>query len=415
MKPQFISGTIVSIIAVFLLTACGDKRDAEREEQDSSTFQAQLMEQLIGAKPGDVIEIPEGVHTIDRSLTLTVDGVTIRGAGMDKSILSFKGQISGAEGLLVTANNFLIEDLAIEDTIGDALKVNEGDNITIRRVRTEWTNGPATQNGAYGIYPVQTTNVLVEESIAIGASDAGIYVGQSNNVIMRNNRAEYNVAGIEIENTINADVYKNIATNNTGGILVFNMPHLKQEGYGTRVFDNDVYENNYRNFAHKGTPVASVPAGSGVVVNSNDGVEIFNNRLADNNTANIIISSLFSTGYSDKAWDENFDPYPESIFIYDNAFSGGGAKPGTFDLEALRLIMFGAEGRFPDILWDGFADSAKMTDGKMPEDLRICIDNGEAQMLNADLPNDVANPAIVTAAHQCTLEKLPPVSIAQLP
>ena len=53
-----------------------------------------------------------------------------------------------AEGLSVNASDFVIEDLAIEDTVGDALKVNEGDNITIRRVRTEWTNGPDTENGA---------------------------------------------------------------------------------------------------------------------------------------------------------------------------------------------------------------------------------------------------------------------------
>ena len=77
--------------------------------------------------------------------------MTIRGAGMEKSILSFAGQVAGAEGLSVNASDFLIEDLAIEDTIGDALKINEGNNIVIRRVRTEWTNGPDVNNGAYGI------------------------------------------------------------------------------------------------------------------------------------------------------------------------------------------------------------------------------------------------------------------------
>ena len=147
---------------------------------------------------------------------------------MDKTILSFKEQVSGAEGLLVTANDFTIEDLAIEDAKGDALKINEAKNVIIRRVRTEWTNGPYTANGAYGIYPVQTENTLIDEVVAIGASDAGIYVGQSKNVVVRNSRAEYNVAGIEIENTLDADVFDNIAINNTGGILVFNMPNLSQ-------------------------------------------------------------------------------------------------------------------------------------------------------------------------------------------
>lgn len=55
---------------------------------------------------------------------------------MDKTILSFKGQKAGAEGLLVNASNFTIQDLAIEDSKGDALKVNEGENVIIRRVRT---------------------------------------------------------------------------------------------------------------------------------------------------------------------------------------------------------------------------------------------------------------------------------------
>ena len=115
----------------------------------------------------------------ERGGDLDVMRVTIRGAGMDKSILSFKGQVAGAEGLLVTASDFTIEGLAIEDTIGDALKISEGNNIVIRGVRTEWTDGYKTENGAYGIYPVQTTNVLMEDNVAIGASDAGIYVGQS--------------------------------------------------------------------------------------------------------------------------------------------------------------------------------------------------------------------------------------------
>ena len=152
------------------LAACGEKA-AENTTPTNSAYQETLMLQLLDAKPGDVIEIPEGVFAFDRSLSLTVDGVTIRGQGMDKSILSFKSQIAGAEGLLVTASDFTIEDLAIEDTKGDALKITEGENIIIRRVRTEWTGGPKTSNGAYGIYPVQTKNVLMEENVAIAAAD----------------------------------------------------------------------------------------------------------------------------------------------------------------------------------------------------------------------------------------------------
>ncbi len=399
------------LVLAALVAACG-QGGGERDVSNADASYAETLQlQLLDAKPGDVIEIPEGVFAFERSLSLTVDGVTIRGAGMEKSVLTFQGQIAGAEGLLVTASDFTIEDLAIEDTIGDALKVNEGENIIIRRVRTEWTGGPKTENGAYGIYPVQTTNVLLEENVAIGASDAGIYVGQSRNVIVRNNRAERNVAGIEIENTIGADVHGNVATENTGGILVFNMPQLQQPGYRTRVYDNDVYENNTKNFGHEGTPVASIPAGSGIVVNSNDEVEIFENRVSRNKTANVIISSLFSAGYQELDKADDFDPYPEAIYIHDNEFEGGGGSPDGVDLQALRIALFGPTGRLPDVLWDGYVDAAKMEDGVLPDALKICLRNGEAGLINVDGPNGYTNPRVATEEHECAHDPLPAVSL----
>src|SRR3546814_5024171 len=114
----------------------------------------------------------------------------------------------------------------------------------MRRVRAEWTGGPSTDNGAYGLYPVQVDNVLIEDSVVKGASDAGIYVGQSTNIIVRNNRAEGNVAGIEIENSTGADVYGNTTTGNTGGILLFNIPDLPVPASNTRVYRKKSVPNN---------------------------------------------------------------------------------------------------------------------------------------------------------------------------
>ncbi len=386
------------------LVAC-QATEAPKAEADLS-YQDTLLTQLIDAKPGDVITIPEGKFEFDRSLSLTVDGVTIRGAGMDKSILSFKNQVQGAEGLLVTASDFTIENLAVEDTVGDAIKVNEGDNITFRNVRTEWTNGPDTKNGAYGLYPVQTTNVLIDGCVAIAAADAGIYVGQSKNVIVRNSRAEYNVAGIEIENTIDADVYDNVTAYNTGGILVFNMPNLTQYGANVRVYNNEVYENNTKNFGHKGTPVASIPAGTGLMVNSHDKIEFFGNKVRDHNTANMIISSIFSANYAESGMEETFDPYPQEIYVYDNEFSGGGDKPDGMDLKALKVAMFGLKGNFPHVLWDGYSDSAVA-------DPKICIQGEGVEVLNADLPNGVKDPSVMTDEFKCDLPKLGAVTLSQ--
>jgi parallel beta-helix repeat protein len=110
-------------------------------------FAKTLQEKLIAAKPGDVIEVPEGKFHVTRTLSLTVNGVTLRGKGQDKSVLSFAGQTSGAQGVLVKANDFTIEDLGIEDTAGDALTIQGGNNIVVRRVRAEWTRGSNENNG----------------------------------------------------------------------------------------------------------------------------------------------------------------------------------------------------------------------------------------------------------------------------
>lgn len=393
------------------LAACQPKGDEQAPKADaaSTDFARKLHERLLDAKPGEVIEIPAGTYHFDRSLTLRADGVTIRGAGMDKTVLSFKGQKAGAEGLLVNGDDFAIENLTIQDSKGDGLKISESENITIRGVKVEWTGGPSTKNGAYGLYPVLTKNVLIEDSVSIGASDAGIYVGQSDGVIVRRSRAEKNVAGIEIENTINADVHDNVATGNTGGILVFNMPGLKQQGGNIRVFNNKVIANNHENFGAKGTPVASVPAGSGIVVNSNDDIEIFGNEIRDNATTNIIISSVYSTGYKDSSKSETFDPYPERIYVHGNTLSGGGDSPDGFDLKALKVAMYGLRGNFPDVLWDGYFNKDRKVDGQArgPE---ICL-RDVSGVINADGPGGYKSPSKDTRSHQCELPRLPAVDL----
>jgi parallel beta-helix repeat protein len=397
--------------AALMLTTLGcGPSEAPRDAAagvDSPGYEDQLRLALETAKAGDVIEVPAGTHQLSRSLTLNTDGITIRGAGMNETVLSFKNQVAGAEGLLVNASDFTIEDLAFEDTVGDALKINEGRNIVIRRVRTEWTNGPDTGNGAYGVYPVQTENTLIDGVVAIGASDAGIYVGQSRNVVVRNSRAEYNVAGIEIENTVNADVYDNVARNNTGGILVFNMPDLPQLGHSTRVYDNEISDNNTANFGAPGSAVAGVPAGTGIIINSNDKVEIFNNRIGGSKTANVLISSAFSAAYSaERETAPGFDPYPETIYIYGNTFGAGGMAPDREALETLRRSVFGADGSLPDIVWDGVADPDKAA----PE-TAICIE-GEVTFMNADAGNDYRNPSTDLTPHDCRHEKLEGVELA---
>ena len=386
---------LIAFLSISLLASCGEAEPPAPALELS--FEETLQIQLIEAQPGDIIEVPAGTHNFVRSLSLTVPGITIRGAGMDESILSFSNQAQGAEGLLVTADDFIIEDLAIENTVGDALKINESTNVTIRRVRTEWTNGPDPENGAYGIYPVQSRNILIEGSVAIGAADAGIYVGQSSQIIVRNSRAEYNVAGIEIENSTFADVYDNVATNNTGGVLVFDLPNLEvQGGQATRVFNNQIYLNNTENFAPEGAIVRNVPPGTGLLVLANDNIEVFENEFWDNNNVNIMVYSFTLGGRTID--DPSYDPFPEQIYIYDNEYRGGGTAPRHRNLMAWHEV---AQVNTPNIVWDGLVKDSGETSSI------ICLGpNTSASFLNlkgGENPEDVSYDP---EPHSCTIPRL---------
>ena len=317
--------------------------------------QARLQEALIAAQPGDTVQIGEGRFALTDGLSLDSDKVTVRGMGMERTILDFTSQQGAGEGLLVTSDDVTLRDFAVENAKGDAIKSKGADRIVYYRVRAEWTGGPKETNGAYGIYPVESTGVLIDGVVAKGASDAGIYVGQSKAITVRNSRAEGNVAGIEIENSRDAVVTGNFVTRNTGGILVFDLPALLVMGGGNVLIeDNLVIGNDTANFAPKGNIVASVRRGTGVMVMANDGVTVRNNRIDGNPTSAVMVIT-----YPLKFTDKTYNPSPRRVTVGENRFGRNGYDP-QIDGGAALVAAFG--GMLPPVLWDGLgAPQATLT------------------------------------------------------
>ena len=348
--------------------------------QPSINAYEEIQEALILAEPGDIIRLTAGTFNLEDSLSLDVDNIRIEGEGMNQTILNFKNQQSGAQGLSVTSDNVTLQDFSVQDAKGDAIKVKGVTNIKFLRVKTEWTNGPSSENGAYGLYPVESRNVLIDGCIAIGASDAGIYVGQSQNIIVRNSRAEFNVAGIEIENSYFADVYNNVATNNTGGILIFDLPSLPQQGgHHVRVFNNQSVGNNTDNFAPEGNIVGEVPRGTGIIIQANSDVEIFDNVIGDNDTVNIAVVT-----YGSDTDDDEYYPHPKSIQIHGNKFGPTGYNPDTSKGELAQILFELSGGNMPDIFWDGLLPLSQLVFGQPESDKMIITNNGDATVLALD-------------------------------
>ncbi len=350
--------------------------------------QARLQEALILAAPGDVVELGAGRFVLTDGLSLDVKGVTVRGAGMESTVLDFTGQKGAGEGLLVTSDDVTLRDFAVENTKGDGIKSKGADNIVYYRVRVAWTGGAKETNGAYGIYPVESSGVLIDGCKVSGASDAGIYVGQSKDITVRYSLAEHNVAGIEIENSRNAIVHGNLATRNTGGILIFDLPNLPVMGGGNTVVEgNLVIDNDTPNFAPKGNIVAGVPRGTGVMVMANEMVAVRGNVLANNPTGQVMVVS-----YPNAFTDKRYNPYPRRIVVGPNQIIGGGNDPQLPGGDQLKAAFGGA---LPPLLWDGLGGADAIIPGQKLVGLSLNLpQQGASPMMAKPAPFEL-NAALV--------------------
>jgi len=399
---------IILFIGV-LIASCKSGTSDGPMTLNAENLEAEMQKRLINAKAGETLLLPAGTFSFKRSLSLNdTPDITIKGAGKGKTILSFKSQIEGAEGLLMkNVKGLTLEGFTVADSKGDAIKVQGCTNVIMRDLEVTWTNGKLSTNGAYGLYPVSSTNVLMEECEASFAMDAGIYVGQSTNVVVRNNYVHNNVAGLEIENTINGEVYKNIARNNTGGMLIFDMPDLPQiNGDRIKFYDNIMEDNNGENFAPKGMVVSTIPPGSGMILMSHSNIEVNNNVIKNHKTLGIAINSWLFTGTPFKS--EDFDPYATNIHIHHNDISGTqGIPDATTEFGQLFTQVLG--GQTFDIMVDGIFKPGTEQDNGAPTS--YCFhDNGDVSFINLNVGKGGMDKIPETLDHDmsvfdCTLEK----------
>lgn len=402
-------------LAAYFFIEIPDRYDPDRYYEDRTE---ELMTQFILAQDSNAIELPAGHFLLDKSLSLDGRrGVTIRGAGIDKTVLSFKGQTQGAEGLRVSGGgDIVIEDLTVEDAAGDNIKVMETDGITFRRVKVAWTGAIDDENGAYGFYPVLCNRVLIEDCVSMGSSDAGIYVGQSTDVVIRNNEVYQNVAGIESENSQNVKVYGNHCYDNTGGILVFNLPGLTRYGNGVEVYDNRVIANNRRNFGVKGSIVSMIPAGTGVLVLATEDVDVHDNEIADHRSFQAgVISYDLVDGMSDGETAEvpdgsgvqsvvanyrdipEFNPYPVNVRLRNNRYANQYSLPNLrSDFGKLFVSKLGLN--IPDVVYDGIDGPAAAP--------ALCLDEAEDVLyVDMDAAFDFAGWTTKRPAGECAAVK----------
>jgi hypothetical protein len=172
-------------------------------------------------------------------------------------------------------------------------------------------------------------------------------------------------------------VYDNLASHNTAGILVFDLPDLPQQGgHHVRVFRNKSIDNDTDNFAPEGNIVGEVPRGTGIIIQANSDIEVFDNDIGGNGTVNLAIVTY---GYDTE--DENYYPHPRSVQVYDNRFGNSGFDPDLETGELAAILFELSGGEMPDIFWDGILPMSQIIFGQPDNEKIILGDNGNASFL----------------------------------
>jgi len=216
------------------------------------------------ASAGDKIFVTSGTYNED--VSITTDGLKLIGCGSATNARPYLPRSQGnARGMQATgADDLVFQSFEFFDWNDDAIFVAQANGVAFRDIVDD-----GNLNTRYAVFPVQSTNVLVEACDVRRDDDAPIYVGQSEDIVVRFNHVRDAVAAIEIENCEGALVHNNISENNTAGLLVFKDPNLPdQDSHDHVVLSNVLQNNNTPNFGSGF--VANVPSGTGMMIFSTD-------------------------------------------------------------------------------------------------------------------------------------------------
>ncbi|MBS1788080.1 MAG: right-handed parallel beta-helix repeat-containing protein [Acidobacteria bacterium] len=307
--------------------------------RDPTTWRIQPGESIQSALDrsvaGDTIEIQPGAY--NETLLIDMDNITIRGIVENGQRAILDGQNKLTDAVITSGHRFTIEGLMVKDYLNNGITVHGATDVTFRDLVVENT-------GLYGVYPVECKGVLVENCKLTKIKDAAIYVGQSRDIIVRNNECYENVAGIEIENSVNALVENNYLHDNTGGILVFLLPNNPSKvGSDHKIRNNRIINNNHANFGDPNAIVGKLIPGTGMLIMAADRTEVTANEIRANDSFGLAVVGLAVAFPKGRTFDVG--SIPESNRIFGNTFADNGRNPAGL------IKDIGAKNC--DIFWDG--------------------------------------------------------------
>lgn len=322
------------------------------------------------ARPGDRIVVMPGTYREGspgdlNALTIHDSGITLTGmslpnrpvvlenaGGQSFGIWVSPPDSSGPEaesdtehppcGLVgTTVRGFTLSGFTVRGFARDGVHLACVDGFSLSR-------NVADGSGEYGLFPIVSSHGSINGNEVMNTqTDAGIYVGQSRDVAIRDNHVHDNLLGIEVENSVSCTVAANLVHDNTFGIFVDLLPFLERKRQqDTAIVGNQVYNNNRPNTAEPDELLGLLPPGIGILLTGADRTSVSGNTVTGNQFAGIGVTSVCLAFALQGQTCEGLDiePNPDGNRIVGNLVLGNGMVPvGIPALDALR----------GDLVWDG--------------------------------------------------------------
>ena len=307
---------------------------------------------------GAVIRIEPGTYT--ESLTVNKPGITL--AGEDGVVLQNPG--SEEYGIVVqdAADGFALKNITIRGFTERALFMTYVDGFLLSHVTV-------ISNGEFGLFAEFCKNGLIEHCEGTGHDETAIFVGQSTNVTIAQNKSYANVIGLEVENSTDVTLDKNHVYNNAVGIMCLLVPgRIIKESSGLVLTQNQVRENNHPNFSSPPEMESVLPSGIGILLLGIDNAVVQGNHVMDNRFTGIaVVSTLIMAALANLPPEAfaDIEPNPDGVKVISNvAKNNGFAPPAGLPLPGV------------DLLWDGSGSnncwSRNVYDTSYPAALPAC-------------------------------------------
>ena len=263
------------------------------------------------AVSGDTVRVMPGLY--EETVYIDKDDVDLIGVIVDGARPILDGEKKDLhDGIIASGHGVVISGFHVRNYRSNGITTQGANNYRIH-------NNIVENIFLYGIFPQFGKNGVVSQNIISNTSDAGIYVGISENVDIIANEVFDNALGIEAENSHRILIEGNYAHDNAVGIPVTIFPGLQTKTAADVIVRNNmVINNNSTKFER-----SKDHAGRGITVTAVDRVTIVGNIIKGNQTCGVCIASLSVLGGAFPV-DAAIEPEPDETRIISNLFSNNG-------------------------------------------------------------------------------------------